>query len=264
MIFRPLFWTSFWCEDWLHKTGITSSVKSIIISSASSKTAYCLAFVLDLRRRYGSVAIPKGHKWSKHGGNPDKLKIIGLTSKRNVKFTTSLGLYDEVLSYEDVEQLSLRTGQCAYIDVAGNDKLNERVTKVLGNRTKKCVALGMSHPSEKNENIMHNNQRQFEEFFMPEWLVKRREELSIQELTGLQYAGWSALMQTCHLWIKIERVWWPSAATWMDEVPSVLELYEEVVGGEVGPKRGIIMSMWTEKDLAMGSAVGGKGIQTRL
>ncbi|CAG8565123.1 11096_t:CDS:2, partial [Acaulospora colombiana] len=258
MIFRPLFWTSFWCEDWLHKTGIINTVQNVIISSASSKTAYCLAFVLDLRRKYQRVAIPKGAKWTKHSGNPDKLRIIGLTSKKNVKFTTRLGLYDEVLSYDDVQRLSQRPGQFAYVDVAGNEELNKKVSKSLEGRVNRCVALGMSHPPGKDEDAKFGNTAQFEQFFMPEWLVKRREELSIQEITGLQYDGWSALMQTCHQWINIERIWWPSAATWMDEVPSVLDVYEEIVGGEVGPERGIIMSMWTEKDTKTDFAMGGK------
>jgi hypothetical protein len=45
MLYQPLFWTSCWCEDWLFSSHYRGT-KGVIISSASSKTAFCLAYLI--------------------------------------------------------------------------------------------------------------------------------------------------------------------------------------------------------------------------
>lgn len=252
MIYRPLFWTSFWCEDWLHATGAIKSSTHVLISSASAKTAYCLAFVLGLRRINGKVALPTGTAWSRGGeestGPP---RIVGLTSKRNLKFTKSLGLYDEVLTYDDVERLGNKGAgantKWVYVDVAGNESLNGRVATALGTRIIKGVSLGMSDPSGKIAKADSQPKgNELEMFFMPEWLIVRRRELSTQSITKMQFDAWDALLRTSHAWMKIERIWWDGAKSWMGEVKGVVEVYEECVRGEIGPDRGIVMSLWEQ------------------
>ncbi|KAG8790460.1 hypothetical protein FRC17_008909, partial [Serendipita sp. 399] len=167
MIFRPLFWTSFWCEDWLHSAGLMDSVDNILISSASAKTAYCLAFVLGLRRRFGKVALPRGKEWVKvdNGKGEPKPHIIGLTSKRNLKFTQALGLYDQVLVYEDLGDLQREERAWVYVDVAGNHALNQRVTAHFGSNLVKGVSLGMSHPGSSSD-FVNQTAARLEMFFM--------------------------------------------------------------------------------------------------
>lgn len=244
MIYRPLFWTSFWCEDWLHTTKVAKDTDGIIISSASAKTAYCLAFVLNLRRLYGKVALPAGADWTGTGGTAQP-RIVGVTSKRNLEFTKSLRLYDEVFTYDQINELAKRGSRWVYVDVAGNKEFNNKVFKSFGSHIAKGVSLGMSHPSssKENESFANSNSR-LEMFFMPEWLAVRRTNTSVKEITQLQFAGWDALMRTCHQWIQIERVWWSGAAIWQDNVKEVIEAYEECVSGEIGPDRGLILSMW--------------------
>jgi Protein of unknown function (DUF2855) len=65
----------------------------VLLSSASSKTASAIAFLLASR---GSA-------------------VIGLTSPRNEPFVRGLGVYDEVAAYD------------AFIDVAGDERVRERV-----------------------------------------------------------------------------------------------------------------------------------------
>ncbi|KAG8755777.1 hypothetical protein FRC14_003677 [Serendipita sp. 396] len=257
MIFRPLFWTSFWCEDWLHSIGLMDSVDNILISSASAKTAYSLAFVLGLRRRYGTVALPKSEEWVKVEGKKGEPKphLVGLTSKRNLEFTKSLGLYDQVLVYEDLEDLQREERAWVYVDVAGNYALNQRVVKHFGSNMVKGVSLGMSHPestqSSTSESFANHNPR-LEMFFMVEWLAERRKTTSVKEIARLQLGGWDALMRTCHQWMTIERVWWSGARGWLDSTKDVIEVYQECVNGEVGPDVGLILSMW-EKDKSEGT-----------
>lgn len=258
MIFRPLFWTSFWCEDWLHTTGAFNSESSVLISSASAKTAYCLAFVIDLRRKFKQVALPKGKKWVKNkiGGEHSSPKLIGLTSKRNLKFTQELGLYDEVLTYEQVNQLTQKGDKWIYVDVAGNNGLNSKISELLGSKVIKGVSLGMSDPSGKVSGPGSN--QKLELFFMVEWLAERRKHLSIKQIAQMQAGAWDALMRTCDQWIKIERIWWAGAKSWMDESKGVTDLYQECLEGSVGADRGIIMSMWKEEDMKSSDRVTAK------
>ena len=73
---------------------------------------------------------------------------------------------------------------------------------------------------------------------MPEWLARRRTQLSVEEITGLQKQAWSKLMRDCKGWgITIRRVY---------GAQNVKRAYEEVVGAGVPPDQGLIWSIWEE------------------
>src|SRR3546814_2654400 len=80
MIFGPLFKTGFLIEYFM-RTNDWFGAESVILTSASSKTAMGLACV------------------GKH--NSPAIRRIGLTSAGNVAFVTGTGLYDDVLAYGD-------------------------------------------------------------------------------------------------------------------------------------------------------------------
>jgi hypothetical protein len=99
VLYRPLFMTSFVLADFLQDNGFFGA-DTVVISSASSKTSYGTAFLLEGVRR------------------------VGLTSARNRAFTESLGCYDEVVTYDE---LVLPSGPTVYVDVAGDASLRRRV-----------------------------------------------------------------------------------------------------------------------------------------
>lgn len=150
MLYRPLFWTSFWCEDWLYTSGYYGNdndaapgAVTMLISSASSKTAFCFAYCV--RKRAEAEAEATTSRKSNSKPKPTSTTtptLIGITSSKNLAFTKRLGLYDQVYSYDEftsVPALNInnnrgkeaRTGtsRWIYIDVAGNDKLNDKVYK---------------------------------------------------------------------------------------------------------------------------------------
>ena len=98
MLYRPLFTTSFVLDDWLADND-DFGAQAVVIGSASSKTGFGLAFMLRQR-------------------GPDGPAVVGLTSQGNRAFVESLGLYDEVLTYERAGELTRRP--TAYVDMAGN------------------------------------------------------------------------------------------------------------------------------------------------
>ena len=76
MLFKPLFATSFLINEFYTENAFFEA-ENIVLTSASSKTAIALAYQLHQKQ--------------------DRRQIIGLTSKSNVEFVRSLGIYDTVI-----------------------------------------------------------------------------------------------------------------------------------------------------------------------
>jgi len=108
-LLRPLFITSWLIDDFLADQdffGAGAHGKAVmLLSSASSKTAYGTAFQLAQRER---------------------IEVVGLTSAANVEFCKSLGCYSRVLSYDQLDQVAA-DADCIYIDFAGNAALRKEI-----------------------------------------------------------------------------------------------------------------------------------------
>ncbi|KAF7798470.1 hypothetical protein EIP86_009691 [Pleurotus ostreatoroseus] len=245
MLYRPLFWTAFWCEDWLRASAYRGA-SCVLISSASAKTAFCLAYLIN--KRAGTCGA-------------GKIEVIGLTSGRNLDFTRDLGLYDHVIEYDAIEQSNIfpsvnRTW--LYVDVTGNDDLNTRIQRLFrkhsSNTLAGCIQLGLTNLSPTNplastikfstntgvktsSQTGANNPIALEQFFMPEWLAVRRRQLTVSQITTMQVAAWRNLLQDGSKWVNIVRVNGPTA---------VEMAYYEVAGRGLDPKTGMIWSLWED------------------
>ncbi|MBN0091513.1 DUF2855 family protein, partial [Pseudomonas aeruginosa] len=82
MLLRPLFTTPFLLDDFLAEHAFFGAT-DLLLSSASSKTAIGLAFLLQRNRAQ------RGQDY----------RIVGLTSAGNRAFVEGLGCYDELLAY---------------------------------------------------------------------------------------------------------------------------------------------------------------------
>jgi hypothetical protein len=156
-IFRPLFVTAFGLADFLSEQDFFAA-DQVVISSASSRTAYAEAFSI---------------------GRQSKIELIGLTSPGHKDFVEGLGLYSKVLAYEDLEQLD-PARPTVYIDVAGNTELQLRVHQHFADQLVHDVALGASHghaPPLPADNLP-GPEPAF--FFAPEWIARRQAEWGSQ------------------------------------------------------------------------------------
>lgn len=148
-LFRPLYATGWWLADTL-TDGADTKITTALMSSASSKTALATAHALKSR---GGVA------------------SIGLTSKRNVAFVEGTGLYDQTLSYDDIETLTAN-GSSAYVDFSGRPELNLRVHTALGNGLARSLVVGLTDWSgDKTQLKLPGPNREF--FFVPEVAAAR-------------------------------------------------------------------------------------------
>lgn len=124
MLFRPLFGTSYLLQSFLEDHDFFGA-QSVVISSASAKTA--MGFGYLLRKHHG-----------------ERIKVIGITSRRNKDFVMGLNAYDSVLTYDEIEHLE-KGQKTAFFDVAGNSEVAQRVHLRLGDSIKYSGHVGQTH-----------------------------------------------------------------------------------------------------------------------
>jgi Protein of unknown function (DUF2855) len=125
-VLRPLFVTSFLIDDFLADNDFFGA-RQLLLSSASSKTAYGTAFCLALRR-----------------GQPGAPRIVGLTSPGNQAFTESLGCYDVVLRYGDIDSLAA-TVPTVYVDFSGDAPLRREIHGHFDDTLMHSSSIGGTH-----------------------------------------------------------------------------------------------------------------------
>jgi len=128
-VLKPLFVTSFLIDDFLADNSFFGA-SQLLLSSASSKTAYGTAFCVAQRRRTAGTA--------------GTARLIGLTSAGNCSFTQGLGCYDQVLDYADLSGLDAAV-PTVYVDFAGNAALRRSVHQHFGDALKFSSSIGGTH-----------------------------------------------------------------------------------------------------------------------
>jgi hypothetical protein len=106
MLLRPLFITSFMLADYL-QDNLLFGARRLVVSSASSKTAYGTAFCLP------------------------GVEMVALTSPRHRGFVEGLGCYSRTVGYDELEQLPADE-RVVYVDFSGDEALRARVHAHFG------------------------------------------------------------------------------------------------------------------------------------
>jgi hypothetical protein len=210
-LLRPLFMLSFLVDDLLAENEFFGA-KSILLSSASSKTAFGLAHLLHTRKT---------------------VRVIGLTSPSNVAFVQSLGCYDEVVTYDKVT--SMPTGApVAYVDMAGNSPLREKLHRHFGDQMKYSGIIGLTHrlssPGETFD--LPGAKPQF--FFAPDQIRKRTGEWGPDGFSQRWAAAWAGIAPKLDTWLKVTESRGPAA---------VKQVYLDTLNGHVPPDQGHILSL---------------------
>jgi hypothetical protein len=119
--FRPLFLTSFVLAEFV-AAQTKHQRTTVLLTSASSKTAYGCAFLLN--------ALPN-------------VEVIGLTSEHNVEFVQDLGCYDEIVEYTDVHNMRYRN-PVWILDFAGNKALLQNLQEILDSYHQHTAFIGVT------------------------------------------------------------------------------------------------------------------------
>jgi hypothetical protein len=121
-LFRPLFTTAFLLDDFFTESACFGA-RSVILSSASSKTALGLAFLLS---------------------QAGQCEVVGLTSSTNKAFVKRTGYYTRTVAYDDLRSISGGT-PAVFVDFAGNASLVSGVHHALGAKLKYSCSVGVTH-----------------------------------------------------------------------------------------------------------------------
>lgn len=157
--YRPLFMTSFVLDDFVGEGLLASEqpVKQVILTSASSKTAY------------GAAHLLKKHK-AERGLN---YQVVGLTSPSNLTFTQDLDCYDQVVSYDDIAQLG-QDNVSWVLDFAGNKSLLLNLQTQFADKLDKLVLIGSTDVDAQQDKPDGHLESEF--FFAPSQVKKRNGE----------------------------------------------------------------------------------------
>ncbi|MBR0896900.1 DUF2855 family protein [Bradyrhizobium tropiciagri] len=205
----PLFMLSFLVDDALAENEFYGA-RRVILSSASSKTAFGLAHLL--------------HKRGIH--------VIGLTSKGNVDFVSSLGCYDEVVTYDQVAAIP-SAEPVAYVDMAGNSALRESLHRHFGAQMVYSGRVGLTHrASEPDEPTLPGAKPVW--FFAPDQIRKRGKEWGPGGIEQRFGAAWTELVPHLPNWLGVVERRGPAA---------VREAYLDTLQGHVPPDQGLILSL---------------------
>jgi hypothetical protein len=188
VLFRPLFFTSFMLADQLVDDDFYGAT-TLVLSSASSKTAYAAAFELKGRGA----------------------RVVGLTSPGNVAYTESLGCYDDVLSYAQVETLT--PVPTAYLDLAGAPATRAALREHLGDHLVRDIAVGLTYQ-------VPNTEAAGEFFFAPVRMRKRSEDWGRDGLDRRFSEAWRRFVDALGERVEVRVGNGPEAlrAAWLDAV----------------------------------------------
>lgn len=220
MILWPLFMTSFMIDDRVAAAFDETGASTVIISSASSKTALGTAYLASRR---------------------PNTRVIGLTSSGNADFVRSLGCYHDVLAYGDIDGQLLKAiadndGACTYVDIAGNATVTRRVHQTMGERLQLSLIVGGTHwdaPSESSEvskkTSLPGPTPEF--FFAPTLIAQRTKEWGRDAFDARVGSAWESWVEWCGSWLIVDRV---------EGFEATLVAYQELLAGRVDPRHGLV------------------------
>ncbi len=217
-LLRPLFTTSWLIDDFLadnHFFGAAADPARpavMLLSSASSKTAYGTAFMLAQR---------KG------------IEVVGLTSPLNVAFCESLGCYHQVLTYEQLDQVPV-DAPCVYVDFAGNAAVRSAVHHRFAQLAYSC-SIGGTHVSNlRGARDLPGPKPTL--FFAPAQIKKRNSEWGAARLGERLVVAWKAFLakvsDSADPWLQVQQHRGQAA---------LQPVYRQVLAGQGDPRHGQII-----------------------
>jgi hypothetical protein len=211
LLLRGLFLTAFLVDDFIaDQDGF--GARTVVVSSASSKTAVALA--CQLARRGGG-------------------EVIGLTSARNVAFVERLGCYDRVVPYAEITTLPAET-PIVFVDHSGDGEVVNTLHRHFGDNVKHSCVVGATHwQGRRPARDLPGAPPTF--FFAPSQFEKRTAEWGAAGLQQRLGDAWRAFLASTDAWLEVVRSRGPA---------TVERVWGEVVEGRAQPHQGHVLSMW--------------------
>jgi NADPH:quinone reductase-like Zn-dependent oxidoreductase len=210
MLLRPLFLTSYLIDDFLEDSGFFGA-DTVVLSSASSKTASALAFLLAQR---------------------DGIDVVGLTSSRSAEFARTLGVYDHVIAYDELE--SLPDGRAVYVDMAGDAELRAAVHDRYRDELAHSAVVGATHHDRMGQvpDSLPGPRPMF--FFAPDRITKRAADWGSDTLERRMADAWRPYVQWTGGWLRVVHGAGPEA---------LQSAYLDLLDGRIDPASAHVLSL---------------------
>ena len=198
--------TSFMLADFLTDNALFGA-ETVVLTSASSKTSYGAAFLLQGQAR-----------------------TVGLTSPRNLEFTRSLGCYDQVLTYDE----ALDVTPTVFVDVAGDAGLRRKVHEQLGDSLVHSAVVGAAHHDAAPDLGGHLPGARPTFFFAPDQMRKRYADWGPDGVENAHAEAWKRFAPVVEGWVDVVVGSGPEAlqADWL-----------ETLAGATPPRTGHVIAL---------------------
>ncbi|MGH7292090.1 MAG: DUF2855 family protein, partial [Myxococcota bacterium] len=208
-LLRPLFITSFLIDDFLADEDFFDA-GTIVISSASSKTAIIAAYLL---------------------GKRDGIEVVGLTSAGNREFVEGLNVYDSVHLYDSVSQLPGE--RAVYVDVSGDPAVRTDVHARYGDRLAHSAAVGITHWTQMAQSTTELDGPSPVFFFAPDRIKKRGADWGTAKLDQNVADAWGPFAEWASKWLRVVRI---------SSDDQIQRAYLELLDGKLDPAAGTVVS----------------------
>jgi hypothetical protein len=208
-LLRPLFMLSFLVDNFLAEND-DFGARSVLLSSASSKTAFGLAHLLHSRGR----------------------KVIGLTSAGNTGFVGSLPCYDAVVTYDRVTSMPT-DAPVAFVDMAGSSALRAELHHHFRDLMTCSVRVGLTHrATDADEGDLPGAKPRW--FFAPDHVRKRAKDWGpggIDQRLGAAWSGFAPLPEKFLTVVESRGA------------DAVRRVYLDTLEGRIPPEQGHMLSL---------------------
>lgn len=207
MLFWPLHVTSFCLWDALRDNDWYGAGQ-VIVLSASSKTAIGLAYGLDM-----DDAAPR---------------VVGITSPRNGAFVRDLGVYDETLRYDDVDNIDADL-PAVLVDMSGNDAALHAIDEHLGDNMKLCLRVGVTH----RDAAGHGPRLARSEFFFaPSHIEKRLKDWGPHGFFDRSAAFVKATSERSRDWLQVRE---------LQGLEALQAIFSDIADGRIAADVGLVV-----------------------
>ena len=211
MVLHPLYATSFCLQDFFADNDWFGA-EQLVVVSASSKTAIGLAYAL--------------------AADDTAPKSIGMTSARNLDLVRSLGLYDTVLSYDEIAQVG--SGKpTAIVDMSGAGAVLSDLHAHLGDNMRYCSNVGVTHWTEFGPGPGFIRERSAM-FFAPGHIQKRASEWGKGEFEKRAFAFWRSAAQKSDAWLTYETT---------NGLADTAKVFDDLRDGRISPHTGLVVEL---------------------
>ena len=190
----------------------TFDASAYLITSASSKTSIALAFAVKRR----------GEK-----------QVVGITSQSNVEFCQSLGCYDHVVVYDELQSLDPEQA-VVLVDMSGNAGVIGSLHHHYNDKLRYSCMIGATHYNDMGSTEgLPGAVPEF--FFAPSQAQKRAGDWGGSEMEKRIGSSYVEFRTFCDGWLQVLRGYGPDAVT---------RAFADTLAGHVSPHEGRILSMW--------------------